>query len=48
MITIFCDFNHEILRSIFSAVFANFRQKISVSLKNQCFDQNFSKKLSVV
>jgi hypothetical protein len=26
-----------------SAIFANFRRKIGVFLKNQCYDQNFAK-----
>jgi hypothetical protein len=33
----------SMLWSQFSAIFANFWQKIGVFLKNPCYDQNFAK-----
>jgi hypothetical protein len=33
----------SMLWSQFSAIFDNFRQKIGVFLKNQCYDHNFCK-----
>jgi hypothetical protein len=32
----------SMLLSQFSAIFDNFRRKIGVFLKNQCYDQNFA------
>jgi hypothetical protein len=38
----------SMLWSQFSAIFSNFRQKIGVFLKNQCYDQNFCNNLALL
>jgi hypothetical protein len=42
MLALFDTLLGSMLWSQFSAIFDNFRQKIGVFLKNQCYDQNFA------